>query len=366
MAKKKKRYPNRKRNIIIGSIITAAVIILAVAGIATSVYLDMRSKNYVATINGEKVGVSEFKMELLQQQLMFENNYQITQETWYQELDTDYLTVDYAKDMAYSYLMSGKVEVFKARELGVAVLSDEQKANVEADMESIKMYYGAEIMKYIGISDKDLFEALSVAYISDNLYNKVTSEGYVLDEEAFEEEYAAYIEENREGLRTYDINYIVVNSRELMDEILAQLDEGADFRDLVVEHSLDYYVPEPEPTEDGEEAEEEPDETDYALFSYVGNTMPEIMSNAVYVLEIGHVSEVLEYYNQEYDETNYILVKLLSVTEPDYDTVKSGYKDSYVKSQKDDYYSVQFQEWQSEYDIVRNYKGTNAVKLYGH
>lgn len=241
MAKKKKQFPKRSRNILIGSVIALGVLLLTAGGIAASVWWSSSQRNYIGTVNGTKVSIGEYKLNLFEQQLNYESYYGA--DVWSWDLGTDYTVADIAKDAAFNSTMSNYISAAKAKEYGVDKLSEEQAASVDETINLFHQYYGEGVMSYLGLTDDELKAIFSADFYAQNLYDHITSENYVFDQDAYDADFEVYYEENMSSLKAYVVQYLITEDEASINEAMERYANGEDFRDLMAEYSVDYIQP---------------------------------------------------------------------------------------------------------------------------
>ncbi len=151
------------------------------------------------------------------------------------------------RQQAMRYLVRREEFAQRAEDIGIKVTD----ADVEKELTGIKVrYWGVkgkcndkceasyrkEIKKQ-GATDEQVHQDLFVKVLQDKLYDKVTADVQVTDEDI-----EKYYKENKEQYvqpATREIRHIVVKKKSLADQLYRQLQNGADFGKLVKKYSED-------------------------------------------------------------------------------------------------------------------------------
>ena len=170
---------------------TSAIVVVLIAGAATYKVWAEKNSGVAAVVNGEKITVAEIKD-------VYEANQQIKAQVPFEEFYNQALDV----------VVNGKLALQAAT-----------KANVQAT---------AEYQKELAQLQEDLARKV---YIDKKVSEKVTDE----DVKKFYDEYV----NNFKSVKEIKAKHILVDTEDMAKEIIAKLDEKADFIKLAQEYSKD-------------------------------------------------------------------------------------------------------------------------------
>jgi len=339
MAKKKPQYPNRKRNIIITTAVSA-VIILALVSIGVINHLRT---NYIFTLNGERASVREYRLYLFWQRGYFEEQFGMGSSIWnygYNETTSFY---ELACQMAVEDLLTTKLVNSKASELGVSA-SDEDKASAKQlateFVDNMNAGLSAGDVKFLQafkMTHKQLTQTMLEDIIVAKVYDHLTS-GYELVEADFQTEYATYLEEQKLDYLTVNVNYIKVEDLTVAREVQAKLTAGEDFTELLKEYSVSY----------NPDAETDP----LAPVSLATLALSDESLERVLTLVEGDISNI-----EDLDDgTGHMLLQIDSITEPDYAELEESLRGAYIDDQKLTIYDAKCKEWRDASEFTLNEK----------
>ncbi|MCC8081258.1 MAG: peptidyl-prolyl cis-trans isomerase [Lachnospiraceae bacterium] len=177
--------------------------------------LSALTGNYVFSVGSEKCSVEEAKVILLQYQKEYSSFYGI--DLWEHDSDTSESLEQYIRDMAVSqlaeiytlYVIAGEREM---------ELTEDEKVQAAAAAAEYMASLAEDELDYIGATESEV-EALYEKYLlAHRLYTSLTEDvsSEVSDDEA----------------RVMDLKQICVSEEETAEQLLEQLDGGADFSSL--------------------------------------------------------------------------------------------------------------------------------------
>jgi len=190
-------------------------------------------------------------------------------------------------------------------------------ADIDADIAAIKLDYGTDenfqsVLAYSGMTEDDLKKTMKIQTLIRLL---LQGEVNVTDEQV-----QAYFDENKATLGGSEeqvrASHILVTDKELAEDILKQLKDGADFAELAAKHGTDGTA-----TQGG----------DLGFFTY--GTMVEPFSKAAFALDVNELSDVVE---TEFGYHIILKTDYKPATEADFDSVKEAIR---VKLVNEDIYT---------------------------
>ena len=232
MAKKKSRYPNRKRNAILGAV--AAVLVIAV--IATVMRINYLNTAFIFSLDNKRVSVRDYEILLLSQRANLESQY--GQEIWGQYMSEDQTVYDAIRKEMLEELIVLKVVNSKAKELGVTATAEDKE---HAKQQALELSAIADVNFWnsIGVQQKHLEKLALETIIADKMID-VVAKDYVLDEEEFETAFQDYVANKRVEYMNVDVQHIQVEDWDAAMNAQARLNNGENFDALREELSLDY------------------------------------------------------------------------------------------------------------------------------
>ena len=321
MAKKKPRYPNRNRNIIIG-IVSVIVVAAAIFGISA---LNTLRNGYIFKLEGTRVSVREYNLFLFNQRINYE--YQYGTDIW-SYVTEDFSIYDVATENALNSLINTKIVLSKAADYGISA-SDEDKTEA-ADystqfITNVEGSYGTGFLQAMNLTKKQLDQIMLESVLVDKIYEEMTK-SFTPDEADLSEQYNSYLADYRTDYMTVNVNYIKITDLALAKDLDTQLKNGGDFDALMAEHSSDYDA----------EAEDPMAVTSLASLG----VSDEVLTNAL-DLEPGAVSDF------EALSDAYIIFRIASIDDPDYDDLAQQFRDSYISAKKSEMYTALCDEWRA-------------------
>ncbi|MCG8498969.1 MAG: peptidylprolyl isomerase [Firmicutes bacterium] len=312
----------------------------------------------VANVNGEKITIQEFEFLLQSARVQMEAEAQAKEEDVEKLWDTEE-AVNLAKEKALEAAVMSKVELLKAKELGLSLTEDELKQITESKKAYRDRVGGAESYKKqlaeIGLDDKSFTTLLKNDKLSEKLYEKITSEG--TEYNISEQQVKAYYDEQYEKFKiepTVQTKHILLSTvdenrqplpQDKQDEVkrkaqdvYARVKAGEDFDTLMNEYSED---PGLQHSPDG-----------YAV-TETSNYVQAFKDNA-FALEVGEISEIVE------TEFGYHILK----AEDKYDhmpfeQVKDWIEQTLVREK----YAETVKEWKKDVTVHKNEEVLKKMKV---
>jgi len=325
MAKKKTRYPNRNRNIIIG---VASVLLLVAAFLGISALNTFRT-GYIFKHEGKRVPVREYYLYLFNERINYE--YAYGADIW------TYATADYsfyqmAQENALDSLINTKIVLSKADEYGV-VATDEDKAEAaevgEQFVANVESSYSTGFLAAMQTTQAQLNQVMLESMLVDKIYTEMTKD-FTPDEADLQLQYDTYLDEKKTEYMTVNVNYIQIADLALAKDLETQLDAGGDFDALMVEHSTAYDA----------EAEDPMATTDLA---YIGISADELA--AALAMQPGDISDF------QAITDGYVIYRIESIEDPDYDDLSQRFRDSYINTKKQEVYVAKCDEWREAANV---------------
>lgn len=295
---------NNKSNIETKKLLWIGGIVIAVIlAIGLMVFME---KEYVASIDGEKISMDELN-ELLVSQYGAE------------VLDT---------------LIIQKVIEMEMDKQNIEVTEEE----IDAQLAKYEEYYGG----------KEAFETIlnssgiDLSLIKKDIKLHLGSNKLMEDEiEVTEEEIQSYFDENKETfgeVEQVEASHILVDDEEIAEEVISKLNDGEDFATMAKEYSIDTST-----AENGGE------------LGFIGKgEWDETLEEVAFALEVGT-------YSKEPVETDdgFHIIKVTDhkeAKEAVYDEAKDEIKEILFNQKADSYYSIWIVELMEDYEI-ENYLG---------
>jgi len=332
MAKKPKANSHDKtiRNVIIGF----GVLVLILAAILV---WNNRSLSYAGTVDGERMSLP---------QLSFHQNEawgMLLEEQW--GMTPDQGTFDLAMLIGFESLVDFYVTIGRAADFGLS-LADVDAEQVDSRIEFYQMIYNDhefDIVTSLGFTDATFRRFVELRELQDLVYRHVT-ELLVITEDALEVAYERHMEEIFFFLKDVLVHIIDVASLEDAENVLAQIEDGADFVDLMRTHSISYSPHNQQEGPDGQIIE-----TINARSTSLAED--DDLLRIAYGMEEGEVSDIIELPNG-----NFAIFEIVTINEmiDDYEAFEAAVRANQERDLRDGYFRERLQTWRSEADIVRN------------
>ncbi|MEG6532317.1 peptidylprolyl isomerase [Caldibacillus thermoamylovorans] len=293
MEKIKKKFKMKKKYFWIGGAVLAIILVIGIVAFS--------GKDYVASINGEKISEKELN---------------------------DLLVSQYGTDVLDTLITQKVIEKEMEKE-NIKVTQEE----IDAEIAEYEEYYGGKeafqtVLESSGIDISTLENNIKL-YLGRN---KLMED----DIDITDEEMQTYFDENKDSLgqaEEVEASHILVDDEETAKEIIAKLDAGEDFAELAKEYSTDTST-----AENGGE------------LGYFGTgVMDTAFEEAAFAMEVGT-------YSREPVQTDYgyHIIKVTDHTEAKeavYEDVKDDIKQTLFEQKADTLYSTWITEVMADYDI---------------
>ena len=358
---------------------TMILIIFIITMLLVSACTSISGNDEVASVNGEKITVGEYEFLLrgTKAQMEQEANLDNVESLWEMEIEGKN-AIDVAKEKALEEAVINKIELQKAKEMGISLTADD-KENIRQQKSSYMQAYGGrnEYLKELsrmGLNDNSFTKVLEGLYLTEKLYDKVTADDEVYN--VTEEEKTKYYEDNKEEFKYPEeqlkAKHILISTqiddaeepadgedeesekseeereaaleekkksaREKAEDIYNRILAGEDFDKLMHEYSED---PGLQTNPDG-----------YTFGK--GQMVPEF-EEAAYALEVGEVSEIVE------TQYGYHIIKLIDKIEyMPYEQIVNQLEDK-VRRQK--YNEIAIEQWKKDAEITKNEDILKRIKF---
>ena len=213
-------------------LLAALAAVLALAGCGGGGSASLASDD-VATVGGEHITRTQFDQLLGQA----EKSYKKQKRPFPKAGSAEYQTL---RDQIMAFLVQKAEFAQKAADMGIKV--DDKKVN-DRLTQLKKQYFGGSEKKYLatlkaqGMTDSQVRDDLKTQLISEQLFNKVTSDVKVSDSDL-----KRYYDGHKQQFSqpaSRQVRHILVKSKSLADKLYAQLKAGADFGKLAKKYSQD-------------------------------------------------------------------------------------------------------------------------------
>ncbi|NLY42880.1 MAG: hypothetical protein GX066_02690 [Clostridiaceae bacterium] len=323
---------------------------LIFSGCSSDIDLDKE----IATVNGEKITVEEYNFFLwnAKEQMALGASIEQVDNFWDTEIEGK-KAVDVAKEKAMDAAISSKVQLQKAKEMGLSLTDEDLKAVREEKTHYVEHWGGLDgynkLLDDIGITDKGFDKVLQDLKLAEKLYSKLTDkeEGFTITDE----ELKKYFDENVVRVKhilllteTEDHTMPIPSNfkeevKKQAEELLRRLRNGEDFDKLMYLYSQDTGLY---------------DNPDGYLFEKNGEMVKEF-EDAAFSLEIGEISDVIE--------TVYgyhILKREDHTSDPKY---FEQYKEKAWAGAAKAKYEKQIDAWKKEANVTVNEKVLEKIKV---
>lgn len=309
--------------------------------------LKLSKKEYVATINNEKIKVEEYKIYLWKIKQIYQREGQ--EDIWETKFDGK-PAEEVAKENAFDSIKAIKIQVQEAKRMGLA-FTDEEKEEILSQTEELVSLIGVEEMKNMGLTEQIIEDVIEDTMMSQKLYNQSTKD-FVGNKAEFEE----FFEENKEMLKQVKVKHILLKTHDIIDNQLVALSEEEqkdakekaeevlerarneeDFDALVQEYSQD----EASLPKNGE----------YIFAKEQG--MDKSFEEAAFNLEVGEISTLV------HSSYGYHIIKLEEIIEPN----KAIIEQNYYELMKQNYFNKKVEEWMNHSEIEINQEVWDTIKI---
>lgn len=320
---------------------------------------DKTTKNYVATIDGEKVYLPEFNVYFYLAQKEFEATGDI--DIWDTPFEGGMTAEEQAKERALISIAQIKISAKQAKKMNISLTKDEKSKASEDALNFINNLSEAEL-KNIGIDEITMTKIMEEKALYAKIYDEITK-GYVISEKDFESSYKDYIKTNKDLTSAdtspiLDIQYIYIATVDTLEDgskipisendakralekansALNDAKASKDFTELVQKYS-----------EDAESAKKDGRE------SVIRDKYVKEFEDAAFSLKEGEISDLIEIEN-----FGYYIIKLNKIKEPE---LKTAYREKYIKQKKDDIFKQQYDSFGGNKDkIEKNIEVWDSIK----
>lgn len=324
----------------------AVVIVIAIIAIAVipEIIKIVDNNQAVIVVNGEKVTKKQFKIKFEETKQQY-IQYLGSEAALNQKMDGNKTYKEYIKEQLIDGLATQRVQLQKAKSLGIKLTSAEEKKIDDTIKEyktntqykdSFKQY-----LQLVGATEEDFKKEMIENQIYSKLYDQITKNQKVTDSEV-----QNYYNSNKDKFIEVKASHILLKVNNASDdakqkkkaeEILARIKKGEDFTVLAKTYSED----------EGTKA----NGGDLGYFRK--GQMVSNFENAAFSLSIGEVSNVIK------TEYGYHIIKVADRKQLTFDEAKSEIKNTLETEKKDSYFQKQTDEWVKKATIK---KYPNVVK----
>ncbi|NLK22157.1 MAG: hypothetical protein GX308_08830 [Epulopiscium sp.] len=307
---------------------------------------NLSKEEYVATINGEKIGIEEYNIYLWKIKQVYQSVGQ--EDIWETKFDGK-PAEEVAKERALETIKNIKIQVHEAKKIKLS-LTEEEKSQVKLGTDTLITQVGEEEMNRLGISKLTVEKVMEENVLCERLFVELTKD-FVGNKEEFEK----FFEENGENFKKVKAKHILLKTHDIVDGKLTTLSEkeqkdakkkadealeraksGEDFSDLVQEYSQD----EASLPTNGE-------------YTFGKGEMDKNFEDASFALKTGEISDLVE------SAYGYHIIKLEEEIEPDKDIIE----DNYYEIKKEEFYNSRVQEWVNDADLEINEEVWKTIKI---
>lgn len=302
--------------------------------------LNINKNDYVATVDGEKISIPEFKVYFYLAQKEFE----ATGDTdiWTTPFEGGMTAEELAKERALVSIAQIKISAKQAKKMNI-FLTDEEKQKAYDDAKNFIDGLNEQQLKDIAIDEKLMINIMEQRELYSKVYDEITK-SYEISEKDFEMNYNEYIKSQKDLSEadisnTLDIQYIRISmdtqdALQKANKVLQKAISGEDFTSLVKQYSDDKQ-------NDGKETISK------------GKYIKEFEDTA-YSLKEGQISDLIEI-----NGSGYYIIKLIEIKEPD---IKTKYRQRYIKQKKDDIFNQKYSTWSDSNKIEKNADVWGTIK----
>ena len=208
--------------------------LLAVLALAACGSSDERvPADAVAVVDGEEIARSDFEALIAQAKKSHKNQKRDFPAAGSPELQT-------LRNQIVQYLVQRELFEQEADELGITVTDKQVEARLE---QIVKQYFAGDRKQYDqqlaeqGVSETQVRGEVRAQLVSEKIFAEVSADVRVADDEV-----AEYYERNEAQYsqpESREVRHILVKTKEMADDLYAQLRAGADFAALAKQHSED-------------------------------------------------------------------------------------------------------------------------------
>lgn len=318
------------------------IVFLILFLITVSGCLNRNQNDYIATVEGEKISLEEFKVYLYIAQQEFEKLGD--EDIWDTSFEAGLTAEEAAKERALDSLVHVKISTKQAKRLNIS-LTEEQKEQAKLDASSFLNSLTDSQLQNISITEDNMLKIMEEKAIYKEVYEEVTK-NFEISEKDFQNSYKAYIskKDNLNALKL-DIEYIFISpvstdkaQQDILNqakEVLQKAKEGKDFKQLVDEYSKSNEII----IDSGKETIEKG--------RYI-----EKLEDIAFNLKQGEVSDLIIV------DSDYYIIKLNDRIES---SIKEEYRNKYIKQKKDEIFEQEYSNWKTK-EPEKNMELWNSIK----
>lgn len=318
------------------------IVFLILFLITVSGCLNRNQNDYIATVEGEKISLEEFKVYLYIAQQEFEKLGD--EDIWDTSFEAGLTAEEAAKERALDSLVHVKISTKQAKRLNIS-LTEEQKEQAKLDASSFLNSLTDSQLQNIAITEDKMLKIMEEKAIYKEVYEEVTK-NFEISEKDFQNSYKAYIskKDNLNALKL-DIEYIFISpvstdktQQDILNqakEVLQKAKEGKDFKQLVDEYSKSNEII----IDSGKETIEKG--------KYI-----EKLEDIAFNLKQGEVSDLIIV------DSDYYIIKLNDRIES---SIKEEYRNKYIKQKKDEIFEQEYSNWKTK-EPEKNMELWNSIK----
>ncbi len=322
-------------------ILILILIILTVGIFSALIFLGVFNTNYVLKVGNIKISPSEYKIYLYEQKKFFEE----TGEADIWEVDIDGTSAeDIAKQNTINSIVTVKSALQQADKLNIK-LSDSDYQTITSEAEKFYNELGS-LAEKLEITYDDVYDVMEESNIQRKVFDYIAN-GFVIDENDFNEYYETYFNENKADLVPMKIKYIFVGfdkdkknydkAYSIMLGIRSKLANNEDFDTLIEKYS-----------QSNEKSE----------INMKKGLFEDNVEEAVCTLgKTGDVSDIIVASNGFY------IVKATYIPEVDMQAIKENAKEEYIQNKKDELYQEQSKKWSTDFAIEKNDELYSSINI---
>jgi foldase protein PrsA len=285
---------------------------------------EVDNNTIVANVSGEEVKKEEFNKIFNIFKAQYEQ--QFGTEIWDQEIDGRKFG-DVAKEKLLDMLVDEKLQLLKAKELGITVTD----AEVNTEVDNAKKYFDSEekFNEFLKGQSMDLdyfTQSVKKELTISKLVDKMTESISVTDEEV-----KTYYETNKNEFLSVKASHILLDTKEEAEKMLERVKAGEDFAELAKQYSKD------------PSAKENSGNLDY----FRQGTMVEPFEKAAFALKPGEISDVVQ------TDFGFHIIKVEDSKLDNFDEVKEQLKSNMLYEKQNGEYEKLLEEMRNNTKIER-------------
>lgn len=315
-----------------------------------------RAEKVVATVNGEKITSDEydFYLQSVKSEMESEAGSENLDKFWDTEIEGK-KAVDKAKEKALEEAVKNKVQLQKAKEMGIT-LDDKDRQDVAKQKKGYMDSWGGkdsynQKLKEIGLTDESLTNLLQNQAIIQKLYQKITSDPQQFN--ISDQDMQSYYDSHKDDFKKVKAKHILFSTvdenrqplpqdkqdeaKKKADDIYAKVKAGEDFDTLMKQYSED---PGLQQSPDG--------------YTFGKGEMVKEFEDAAFALKPGEVSNIVK------SDFGYHIIKC--VENPIYQTFDEV-KDKIKSDMEKEKYDAMVDQWRKGATIKTDEKVLQQIKV---